>query len=53
MSALDILLELKTYPNERDEIEAGLEEIYEKQTKPKLKDLVTLLEKEKIYALPD
>lgn len=47
MSALDILLELKTYPNERDEIEAGLEEIYEKQTKPKLKDLVTLLEKRK------
>ena len=31
MSALDILLELKTYPNERDEIEADLKRYENKQ----------------------
>ena len=47
VSALDILLDLKHYPNERDEIEEALEMIYErvKGKKPTLVDVVELLEK--------
>ncbi len=47
IAALDLLLELKSYPAERDEIEEGIEDIYEKQKKPTLKDVVVFLEKRK------
>lgn len=47
ISALDILADLKSYPNERDEIEEALEQIYEKRRgkKPTLADVSSLLEK--------
>jgi DNA helicase HerA-like ATPase len=39
VSALDILLDLKSYPNERDEIEEALEQVYYKSSdKPSLKE---------------
>ncbi|MBU0532937.1 ATP-binding protein [Candidatus Micrarchaeota archaeon] len=46
VSALDILLDLKSYPNERDEIEDALEHVYmhESKRKPVLIDVVKLLE---------
>ncbi|MFH1520935.1 MAG: DUF87 domain-containing protein [Candidatus Micrarchaeota archaeon] len=59
MSALDILLDLKSYPNERDEIEEALETVYyggkgkaktkkedhgPSKMKPTLNDVVKLLE---------
>ncbi|MDO8554768.1 MAG: ATP-binding protein [Candidatus Micrarchaeota archaeon] len=47
ISALDILLNLKQYLNERDEIEEALEEIYEKMKKPTLVDVVKHLETKK------
>ncbi len=47
ISALDILLNLKQYHNERDEIEEALEEIYEKMKKPTLIDVVKHLEAKK------
>ncbi len=47
ISALDLLLDLKGYPNERDEIEEALEDIYEKEESPTLKDVVGLLEDRK------
>jgi hypothetical protein len=46
MSALDILLDLKEYPDERDEIEEALESMYKKR-KPTLLDVVKLLDKKK------
>lgn len=46
MSALDILLDLKEFPNERDEIEDALEAVYKKR-KPNLFDVVKFLEKKK------
>ena len=49
ISALDILLDLKSYPNERDEIEEALEYVYYKggSQKPSMQDAVKVLEKEK------
>ncbi len=47
MSAFEILLELSNYPEERFDIEEGLEEVYIKVKKPTLVDLVSLLEKKK------
>lgn len=49
ISALDILVDLKSYPNERDEIEEALEIIYEKRNlvKPHLDEMVDVLEKKK------
>jgi len=47
ISALDILINLKEYPNERDEIEEALEEVYEKIKVPSLIDVVKRLEKKK------
>jgi len=50
ISALDILVDLKSYPNERDEIEEALEYIYDRQygrkgvKRPTLADVVVLLE---------
>ncbi|MFH1785356.1 MAG: DUF87 domain-containing protein [Candidatus Micrarchaeota archaeon] len=59
ISALDILLDLKSYPNERDEIEEALEKVYygskknaksakvdrgPNKVKPTLVDVVTVLE---------
>lgn len=46
ISALDILLDLKEFPNERDEIEEALEAVYKKR-KPTLSDVVKWLEKKK------
>ena len=47
MSAFEILLELSNFPEERFDIEEGLEEVYTKVKKPTLVDLVALLEKKK------
>ncbi|MBI5223376.1 ATP-binding protein [Candidatus Micrarchaeota archaeon] len=45
VSALDILADLKSYPNERDEIEEALEQIYENYDgKKTLKEVAELLE---------
>lgn len=44
LSALEILLDLKQYPNERDEIEEALEVVYEKKAKPTFVDVVSHLE---------
>jgi len=46
VSALDILVDLKSYPNERDEIEDALEHVYASKArkKPNLIDVVKLLE---------
>ena len=46
ISALDILLNLKEFPDERDEIEDALESVYKKR-KPGLSDVVKYLEKKK------
>jgi len=47
ISALDILLDLKSYPNERDEIEEALEYIYFKggTQKPSMEDAAKALER--------
>lgn len=47
VSALDILLGLKHYHNERDEIEEALEETYERIKRPTLSDVVKILENKK------
>ncbi len=47
MSALEILLDLHNFPDEKYDIEEGLEEVYEKVKKPTLFDLVKLLDKKK------
>lgn len=47
MSALDILLDLKEYPDERDVIEDALEQAYKKR-KPTLADVGRILEKKKL-----
>ncbi len=46
VSTLDILADLKSYPNERDEIEEALEEVYQLKLnkKPTLIDVVKILE---------
>jgi hypothetical protein len=46
VSALDILVDLKSYPNERDEIEDALEKVYSPKfkKKPNLVDVVKVLE---------
>ncbi len=44
IAALDILVELKNHPHERDEIEEALDDVYEKVSKPTLKDVVRILE---------
>ena len=43
VSALDILLELKSYPNERDEIEEAIEAVYGSKRRPSLVDVVRWL----------
>ncbi len=51
VSALDILLDLKNYPNERDEIEEALEYVYYgggSKTKPSLVEATKLLQKQKL-----
>ncbi|MFH1222666.1 MAG: ATP-binding protein [Candidatus Micrarchaeota archaeon] len=45
MSALDILANLHQFPNERDEIEDAIENVYEKTKKPVLADVIRYLEK--------
>lgn len=45
VSALDILIDLRHFPQERDEIEEALEEIYDAKSKPALPDVVAWLEK--------
>lgn len=50
ISALDILVDLKSYPNERDDIEEALELIYDRvgaKKKPGLEEVVQALEKKK------
>ncbi|MDD5171833.1 MAG: ATP-binding protein [Candidatus ainarchaeum sp.] len=49
ISALDILVDLKSYPNERDDIEEALESVYYKagSQKPSLRELSKALEREK------
>jgi len=44
MSALDILIDLKPFPQERYDIEDALEETYERMRKPTLVDVVKTLE---------
>ena len=50
LSALDILVDLKNYPNERDEIEEALELIYyEKESrKPTVHEVLATLKKQKL-----
>ncbi len=52
ISALDILLDLKSYPNERDEIEEALEFVYYRSgsQKPTLKEQVKAMNLEKARA---
>lgn len=49
LSALDILLDLKSYPNERDEIEEALEFVYFKagSQKPTMRDSLRMIQREK------
>ncbi len=49
ISALDILVDLKSYPNERDEIEEALELVYDASggKKPGMKEVARALEKKK------
>jgi hypothetical protein len=47
ISAFDVLADLKEFPQERDEIEDALENLYEKKKKPLLIDLVRYLERKK------
>lgn len=47
ISSLDILIDLKSYPTERDEIEEALEDIYQRTKTPTLKDVVKILDKRK------
>lgn len=45
ISALDILVDLKNFPNERDEIEQALEDIYFGKVKPKMSEVSKVLGK--------
>ncbi len=45
LSSFDVLANLKSHPEERDDIEEALEEAYKKIKKPTLADVVRLLEK--------
>jgi hypothetical protein len=49
ISALDVLLDLKSFPNERDDIEEALEYVYYKAgtAHPTLKENLSIVEKEK------
>lgn len=47
MASLDILLELKNHPNERDDIEDAIEEVYERIRNPTLLNVVELLTRRK------
>lgn len=49
ISALDVLLDLKSFPSERDDVEEALEFVYykAKNAKPSMEDTVKQLEKEK------
>lgn len=47
MAAFDILADLRSFPNERDEIEEAIEVIYEKKKKPSLSDVINYLLKHK------
>ncbi len=45
ISSLDILADLQAFPDEREEIEAGLEIVYVEKKQPELADLLTVLER--------
>lgn len=45
LSAFDVLADLKNFPQERDEIEDAIENIYHSKKKPVLADLIRYLEK--------
>ncbi|VVB98381.1 DNA import protein CedB [uncultured archaeon] len=45
MSSLDILANLQDFPNEREDIEAGIEATYKSKKAPELTDLLETLEK--------
>jgi len=47
VSALDILLDLKSFPHEKDEIEEAIEKVYSSKKKPNLSDVVHWLEGKK------
>ena len=47
ISAFDILADLKNFPNEREDIEDSLEELYKKKKRPRLIDLIAILKKHK------
>lgn len=47
MAAFDLLADLRSFPNERDEIEGALEVVYEKKKKPALVDVIDYLIKNK------
>ena len=47
VSALDILVDLKSFPRERDEIEEALEAVYGSKKKANLSDVVRWLDKKK------
>ncbi len=47
LSALDILINLKEFPNEREEIDNALEKVYKKEKEPTLNDLFKILSKTK------
>jgi len=47
MAAFDILADLRSFPNERDEIEEALEAVYEKKKKPMLIDVINYLTRKK------
>lgn len=47
ISALDILVDLKSFPNERDEIEQALEDIYFEKVKPSMSEVNSALKNNK------
>lgn len=51
ISALDILLDLQKFPNEREEIETALEESYQSNPNPVLSDLLIHLKGKKAFRM--
>ncbi|MEM4166369.1 MAG: ATP-binding protein [Candidatus Bilamarchaeaceae archaeon] len=47
MAAFDLLADLRSFPNERDEIEEALEVVYDKKRKPILLDVINYLIRKK------
>ncbi|MDD5022987.1 MAG: ATP-binding protein [Candidatus ainarchaeum sp.] len=47
ISAFDVLANLKKFPQEREEIEQAIEDVFRKMKKPKLIDVISLLESKK------